>query len=89
VDRSVDVQVDGNLIHAQRLTGKPVADTYLMAAKLLGLNPRAVVIEDDFGERGRSAGQLGLVIGVAQRDADYLRQHGAHLVVNHLGQLVG
>jgi hypothetical protein len=39
VDRSFDVQVDGNLIHAQRLTGKPVADNYLMAAKLLGVEP--------------------------------------------------
>ena len=47
LDHFFDVQVDGNVIHAQHLAGKPAPDTYLMAAKLLGVEPaRAVVIED-------------------------------------------
>ena len=40
LDHFFDVQVDGNVIHAQHLAGKPAPDTYLMAAKLLGLSPR-------------------------------------------------
>src|SRR5215471_10557384 len=44
VDGFFDVQVDGNVIHAQHLAGKPAPDTYLMAARLLGVElTRAVV----------------------------------------------
>jgi phosphoglycolate phosphatase-like HAD superfamily hydrolase len=39
-------------------------------------------------EAGRN-GNFGLVIGVARKgNADELRQHGAHLVVNDLSELV-
>src|SRR4029450_10396042 len=42
-----EVRVDGHTIHAQQLAGKPAPDTFVMAAKLLGVAPtRAVVIED-------------------------------------------
>jgi len=92
LDHFFDVQVDGNTIHAQHLAGKPAPDTYLMAAKLLGVQPsRAVVIEDALsGVEAGSAGSFGLVIGVARKgNADELRRDGAHLVVNDLGELVG
>jgi beta-phosphoglucomutase family hydrolase len=85
-----DVQVDGNVIHAQHLAGKPAPDTYLMAAKLLGVEPaRAVVIEDALsGVEAGSNGKFGLVIGVARKgNADELRRHGANLVVNDLGEM--
>ena len=85
-----DVQVDGNTIHAQKLHGKPAPDTFLMAAKLLRVEPsRAVVIEDALsGVEAGSNGNFGLVIGVARKgNADELRRHGAHLVVNDLGEL--
>ena len=86
-----DAQVDGNMIHVRHLAGKPAPDTFLMGAKLLGVEPaRAVVIEDALSgvEAGR-AGNFGLVIGVARKgNADELRRHGAHLVVNDLGELV-
>jgi beta-phosphoglucomutase family hydrolase len=91
LDDCFDLQVDGNMIHAQHLAGKPAPDTYLMAAKLVGVEPtRAVVIEDALSgvEAGR-AGDFGLVIGVARKgNADELRHHGANLVVNDLGELV-
>jgi beta-phosphoglucomutase-like phosphatase (HAD superfamily) len=91
VDHFFDVQVDGNVIHAEHLAGKPAPDSYLMAAKLLAVGPaRAIVIEDALSgvEAGRN-GNFGLVIGVARKgNADELRQHGAHLVVNDLGELV-
>jgi beta-phosphoglucomutase family hydrolase len=86
-----DLQVDGNTIHQQNLAGKPAPDTYLRAARLLGVEPsRAVVIEDALSgvEAGRN-GKFGLVIGVARKgNAEELRGHGAHLVVNDLGELV-
>ena len=85
-----DVQVDGNVIHARQVAGKPAPDTFLMAAKLLGSEPaRAVVIEDAIsGVEAGSSGGFGLVIGVARKgNAEELRHHGAHLVVNDLGEL--
>jgi beta-phosphoglucomutase family hydrolase len=91
LDHCFDVQVDGNVIHAQHLAGKPAPDTYLMAAKLLEVEPaRAVVIEDALsGVEAGSNGDFGLVIGVARKgNAEELRRHGAHLVVNDLGELV-
>ena len=90
LDHFFDVRVDGHTIHAQHLAGKPAPDTFLMAAKLLGVEPkRAVVIEDALsGVAAGSAGSFGLVIGVARKgNADELRHHGAHLVVNDLSEL--
>jgi beta-phosphoglucomutase family hydrolase len=92
LDHFFDAQVDGNVIHAEHLAGKPAPDSYLMAAKLLGVGPaRAIVVEDALSgvEAGRN-GNFGLVIGVARKgNADELRQHGAHLVVNDLSELAG
>jgi beta-phosphoglucomutase-like phosphatase (HAD superfamily) len=62
-----------------------------MAAKRLGVEPpRAVVVEDAIaGVQAGRQGNFGLVIGVArQGNAEKLRHHGAHLVVNDLGELV-
>jgi beta-phosphoglucomutase family hydrolase len=86
-----EVRVDGNVIQAQRLAGKPAPDTYLMAAKLLGVEPvRAVVIEDAIsGVEAGSNGSFGLVIGVARKgNAEELKHHGAQLVVDDLAELV-
>jgi beta-phosphoglucomutase family hydrolase len=86
-----DVRVDGNTILSERLAGKPAPDTFLKAAKLLGVEPlRAVVIEDALsGVEAGCNGNFGLVIGVARKgNADELQRHGADLVVNDLGELV-
>ena len=91
LDASFDVQVDGHVIHARHLAGKPAPDTYLLAAKLLGVGPgRAIVVEDAIsGVEAGFNGHFGLVIGVARKgNAEELRQHGAQLVVNDLGELV-
>jgi beta-phosphoglucomutase-like phosphatase (HAD superfamily) len=61
------------------------------AAKLLGAEPiRTVVIEDAIsGVEAGSNGKFGLVIGVARKgNAEELKRHGAHLVVEDLGELV-
>jgi len=86
-----EVLVDGHTIHAQGLAGKPAPDTYLSAAKLLGVGPtRAIVIEDAIsGVEAGSRGKFGLVIGVARKEnGEELRQHGADLTVRDLGELV-
>ena len=91
LDDFFEVRVDGNVIQAQRLAGKPAPDTFLMAAKLLGVEPiRAVVIEDAIsGVEAGSNGKFGLVIGVARKgNPEELKHHGAHLVVDDLGELV-
>jgi HAD superfamily hydrolase (TIGR01509 family) len=90
LDALFDIRVDGNTILAEHLSGKPAPDTFLMAAKLLGVeSSRAVVIEDALsGVEAGSNGKFGLVIGVARKgNAEELRQHGAHVVVNDLGEL--
>ena len=91
LDDFFEVQVDGNTIHAQRLAGKPAPDTFLMAAKLLGVEPiRTVVIEDAIsGVQAGANGSFGLVIGIARKgNAEELKHHGAHLVVDDLAELL-
>jgi beta-phosphoglucomutase family hydrolase len=91
LDDLFEVRVDGNLIQTQRLAGKPAPDTFLMAARLLGVEPkRAVVVEDAIsGVEAGSNGNFGLVIGVARKgNAEELKRHGAHLVVDDLGELI-
>jgi beta-phosphoglucomutase family hydrolase len=86
-----EVRVDGNVIEKQRLAGKPAPDTFLAAARLLGVEPkRTVVIEDALsGVEAGSNGKFGLVIGVARKgNAEELKRHGAHLAVEDLSELV-
>lgn len=86
-----DRRVDGEVGERLHLAGKPAPDTYLEAAKELGVEPaRAVVFEDALSgvESGR-AGNFGLVVGVDRNgDADELRDHGADVVVQDLAELL-
>lgn len=86
-----DAQVDGRVAGELGLPGKPAGDTYLEAARRLGVPPeRAVVVEDATSgvEAGRNGG-FGLVIGVDRTgNPEALREHGADLVVADLGELV-
>ena len=91
LDPLFDMRVDGHTIHSQHLACKPAPDTYLLAAKLLGVEPaRSVVVEDAIsGVQAGANGKFGLVIGVARKgNAEELQHHGAHLVVNDLSELV-
>jgi beta-phosphoglucomutase family hydrolase len=90
LDAVFDALVDGKALLAQHLRGKPAPDTFLEGAKLLAVDPvRTVVIEDAIsGVEAGSDGKFGLVIGVARnRNAEELRRHGAHLVVEDLAEL--
>jgi len=86
-----DAQVDGNTAIELGLAGKPAPDSFLEAARRLGVDPaRAVVVEDSRAgvEAGRSGG-FGLVIGVDRAgQADELQQAGADIVVADLAELV-
>jgi beta-phosphoglucomutase family hydrolase len=91
LDSLFDARVDGHMVETKNLAGKPAPDTFLMAAKLLGVEPRrSVVVEDAIpGVQAGSSGKFGLVIGVARKgNAEELKQHGAHVVVNDLSELV-
>jgi beta-phosphoglucomutase family hydrolase len=82
--------VDGNEVDRLGLPGKPDPAPYLLASRLLGVDPaRAVVIEDaEAGVRAGVAGGFGLVVGVDRHgDAAALRAAGAHLVVIDLSGL--
>jgi HAD superfamily hydrolase (TIGR01509 family) len=86
-----EVRIDGVVIEERHLRGKPAPDTFLAAAKELGVEPGgAAVFEDALAgaEAGR-AGNFGFVVGVdrtGQRDA--LREHGADIVVSDLAELL-
>ena len=85
-----DTQVDGIVAREWMLPGKPAPDTFLAAARRLGVDPqRAAVIEDAVsGVQAGKAGKFGLVIGVS-RDGQpqLLEQSGADIVVSDLSEL--
>lgn len=86
-----EVRVDGNVADRLGLAGKPAPDTFLEAARELGVPPaRAVVVEDALaGVRAGRAGGFGLVIGVARgSDPEALRAAGADRAVRELTELL-
>jgi beta-phosphoglucomutase family hydrolase len=85
-----DARVDGVVAEAMGLAGKPAPDTYLEGARRLGAAPeRAVVFEDALsGVASGRAGGFGLVVGVnRQAGAAALRENGADIVVDDLGEV--
>jgi beta-phosphoglucomutase-like phosphatase (HAD superfamily) len=91
IDGLFATQVDGRTIEDDGLAGKPAPDSFLLAAKRLGVSPsRAVVVEDAIsGVQAGRAGNFALVIGVDRHgDADALCKNGAHVVVQDLGDLL-
>jgi beta-phosphoglucomutase family hydrolase len=85
-----DARVDGNDAARLGLPGKPAPDTFLHAARLLGVPPaRAAVVEDALaGVAAGRAGGFAAVIGVDRAgQAAALREHGATRVVRDLGEL--
>ncbi|HEX8771285.1 MAG TPA: beta-phosphoglucomutase family hydrolase [Acidimicrobiales bacterium] len=93
IDTFFDTRIDGVVAERDHLAGKPAPDTYLAGAEALGLEPdQAAVFEDALAgvESGR-AGGFGAVVGVdrvGHGHADALREHGATLVVEDLGELL-
>jgi beta-phosphoglucomutase family hydrolase len=86
-----EVRIDGQVADEQHLRGKPAPDTFLAAARALGVQPaQGAVFEDALAgvEAGR-AGHFGFVVGVDRvGQADALREHGADVVVTDLAELL-
>jgi beta-phosphoglucomutase family hydrolase len=91
IEDLLEERVDGVVAERERLPGKPAPDTYLAAAKRLGVAPqRAAVFEDALAgvDAGR-AGGFGYVVGVDRTgEAAELRDHGADTVVEDLAGLL-
>jgi beta-phosphoglucomutase family hydrolase len=89
--RLIDERVDASVAAREHLAGKPAPDTYLAAARLLGVTPaRAAVFEDALAgvEAGR-AGGFAYVVGVDRvGQAGALKDHGAGIVVEDLEELL-
>jgi alpha,alpha-trehalase len=85
-----DVRVDGNELARLGLRGKPAPDSFLAAARQLGMAPRQVVVLEDAiaGVKAGRAGGFGLVIGVDRTGhAEELEDAGADAVVASLDEL--
>lgn len=85
-----DAAVDGTDIEDLGLPGKPAPDTFLEAARRLGVDPAASVVVEDAvsGVAAGAAGGFGLVVGVARHDApDALLAAGATVVVTDLAEV--
>jgi beta-phosphoglucomutase family hydrolase len=83
--------VDRVVAEREHLAGKPAPDTFLAAARKLGVEPaHAAVFEDALaGVEAGHAGGFGLVVGVDRvGQADALSQHGADVVVKDLAELL-
>ncbi|WP_367319007.1 beta-phosphoglucomutase family hydrolase [Streptomyces sp. HUAS ZL42] len=91
-ERLFDVRIDGVVAAERRLPGKPRPDTFLAAARDLGVEAaRAAVFEDALAgmDAGR-AGRFGYVVGVDRvGQAEALYAHGADVVVKDLAELGG
>ncbi len=84
-------RIDGVVAQEQHLAGKPAPDTYLAAARVLGVEPGAAAVFEDAlsGVAAGRAGGFGYVVGVDRAgQADELRAHGADRVVTDLAQLL-
>jgi beta-phosphoglucomutase family hydrolase len=91
IDDLFDVRIDGVVAARERLQGKPAPDTFLAAARALGVSAaQAAVFEDALaGVAAGRAGRFGFVVGVDRvGQADALREHGADLVVTDLTELI-
>ncbi len=86
-----DVRIDGVVAARERLQGKPAPDTFLAAARALGVSAaQSAVFEDALaGVAAGRAGRFGFVVGVDRvGQAVALREHGADLVVTDLAELI-
>lgn len=92
-----DVRIDAQAAREKKLRGKPAPDTFLAAASELGVQPGAAAVFEDAlaGVGAGKAGHFARVVGVnrvlgVDRDnqADALREHGADIVVEDLGDLL-
>jgi len=91
IDDLFEVRIDGIVAARKHLKGKPAPDTFLAAARALGVQPaEAAVFEDALaGVAAGRAGRFGYVVGVDRAgQMEALREHGADVVVLDLAELL-
>lgn len=87
-----DAQMDGNVGEEKHLHGKPAPDTYLEAARMIGVKAEAAAVYEDAlaGVQAGRAGNFGFVVGVDRAgQAEALQESGADVVVTDLAELMG
>jgi beta-phosphoglucomutase family hydrolase len=87
----VDALVDGNVIVASKLHGKPEPDSFIEGARRLKTAPEnAAVFEDALaGVAAGHKGGFGFVVGVNRgNQAEALKTNGADVVVDDLDELL-
>jgi beta-phosphoglucomutase family hydrolase len=91
IDDLFEEVIDGIVAEQEQLRSKPAPDTFLAAARALGVPPAdAAVFEDALAgvEAGR-AGRFGFVVGVDRAGRrKSLHEHGADIVVSDLAELL-
>jgi beta-phosphoglucomutase family hydrolase len=91
IEKLFEVRIDGIVRKERHLKGKPAPDTFLAAARELGVvAAEAAVFEDALaGVAAGRAGAFGLVVGVDRvGHSDALRAQGADVVVSDLSELL-
>jgi beta-phosphoglucomutase family hydrolase len=86
-----DARVDHQVADERGLRGKPAPDTFLEAARMLGIEPaQGAVFEDALaGVAAGHDGRFGCVVGVDRvGQAQALKTHGADIVVEDLAELL-
>jgi beta-phosphoglucomutase family hydrolase len=86
-----EVRIDHQAAEEHHLKGKPAPDTFLEAAKELGVAAAGACVYEDAlaGVAAGKAGNFGFVVGVDRvGQADQLHAHGADVVVKDLSELL-
>lgn len=88
-----DVAIDGEVVSALGLLGKPAPDDLLAGARALEADPaHTAVFEDSLaGVEAARAGGFGTIVGVdrlGRGHADLLRSRGATVLVDNLSELL-
>ena len=86
-----EVRIDHQASEEHHLKGKPAPDTFLEAARELGVPAASAVVYEDAlaGVAAGKAGHFGFVVGVDRvGQADQLHAHGADVVVKDLSELL-
>jgi beta-phosphoglucomutase family hydrolase len=91
IEQLFEEVIDGVVADREHLRGKPAPDTFLAAARAMGVEPPAAAVFEDAlaGVEAGRAGGFGFVVGVDRTgQADELRAHGATIVVKDLAELL-
>lgn len=87
----VEFVMDGVVAKREQLAGKPAPDTYVAAAREMGVEPAAAAVFEDAlaGVAAGHAGGFGFVVGVDRvGQAQGLADRGASVVVRDLAELL-